>query len=185
MPELDPDVDSGWVGQPPLEEPAAEELSDGLIPGQVLEAALTERLRPGKTPEVTGDIEAHLVTLPCSDPPEGAARWTRRLLADRTVEAGYLDSLSHVTVRERLENWQVKSWCLSKPSARFVAKMEDVPAVYQRPHDPKRRVVRLVMGRRQVYDGTAHSLFRPVRFLAWFVQYTTMTGAATSAIHLL
>jgi len=35
----------------------------------------------------------------------------------------------------------VKSWCLDAPSARFVAKMEDVLAVYERPYDPKRPVV--------------------------------------------
>jgi len=35
----------------------------------------------------------------------------------------------------------VKSWCLGKPSARFVAKMEDVLEVYQRPYDPLRPVV--------------------------------------------
>lgn len=32
----------------------------------------------------------------------------------------------------------MKSWCIPKPGARFVAKMEDVLAVYQRPYDPKR-----------------------------------------------
>ena len=68
-----------------------------------LAAALSERPRPGQTPKVTGDIEAHLVTLACSDPPEGAARWTLRLLADRIVAAGHLESLSHVTVRDRLK----------------------------------------------------------------------------------
>ncbi len=68
-----------------------------------LAAALSERPRPGQTPKVTGDIEAHLVTLCCSDPPEGAARWTLRLLADRIVAAGHLDSLSHVTVGARLK----------------------------------------------------------------------------------
>ena len=68
-----------------------------------LRAALAERPRPGQTPKVTGDIEAHLVTLACSDPPEGAARWTLRLLADRIVAAGHLESLSHVTVGERLK----------------------------------------------------------------------------------
>jgi hypothetical protein len=35
----------------------------------------------------------------------------------------------------------VKSWCIGQPSARFVAKMEDVLEVYQRPFDPKRPVV--------------------------------------------
>ena len=35
----------------------------------------------------------------------------------------------------------MKSWCISRPSARFVAKMEDVLDVYQRPYDPQRPVV--------------------------------------------
>jgi hypothetical protein len=35
----------------------------------------------------------------------------------------------------------VKSWCIGQPSASYVAKMEDVLAVYQRPYDPKRPVV--------------------------------------------
>ena len=68
-----------------------------------LEAALTERPRPGQTPKVTGDVEAHLVALCCSDPPEGAARWTLRLLAGRIVALGHLESLSHVTVSARLK----------------------------------------------------------------------------------
>jgi len=76
---------------------AQEDGQDGL------QAALSEKPRPGKVPKVTGEIEAHLVTLCCSDPPEGAARWTLRLLADKIVAQGHLDSLSHVTVGERLK----------------------------------------------------------------------------------
>lgn len=68
-----------------------------------LEAALFEKPRPGQTPKVTGDIEAHLVTLCCSNPPEGASRWTLRLLANKIVALGHLDSLSHVTVRDKLK----------------------------------------------------------------------------------
>ena len=68
-----------------------------------LEATLYDRPRPGQAPKITGDIEAHLVTLACSDPPEGAARWTLRLLADRIVATSHLDSLSHVAVGERLK----------------------------------------------------------------------------------
>ena len=45
-----------------------------------------------------GDLEAHLVALSCSDPPEGFARWSLRLLADQVVELGYIDSVSHETV---------------------------------------------------------------------------------------
>lgn len=68
-----------------------------------LEAALFEKPRSGKTPKVTGDIEAQLVTLCCSDPSEGVARWTLRLLASKIVADGHLESLSHVTVGERLK----------------------------------------------------------------------------------
>ena len=68
-----------------------------------LEATLYDKPRPGKAPKITGDIEAHLVTLCCSDPPEGVARWTLRLLADKIVALGHLDSLSHVAVGERLK----------------------------------------------------------------------------------
>jgi transposase len=68
-----------------------------------LEAALHDRPRPGAEPKVTGDVEAHLVTLACSDPPEGQKRWTLRLLAQRMVELGYVDTLCHETVRQVLK----------------------------------------------------------------------------------
>jgi hypothetical protein len=50
-----------------------------------------------------GDFEAHLVALSCSKPPEGFARWTLRLLADKVVELQYSDSISHETVRRVLK----------------------------------------------------------------------------------
>ena len=48
--------------------------------------------------KVTGEVEAHVIALACGQPPEGYSKWTLRLLADRTVELGYIDSISHVTV---------------------------------------------------------------------------------------
>lgn len=50
-----------------------------------------------------GDFEAHLVALSCSEPPEGFARWSLRLLADRVVELEYIESISHETVRRVLK----------------------------------------------------------------------------------
>ena len=50
-----------------------------------------------------GDFEAHLVALSCSEPPEGFARWTLRLLADKAVELDYIDSISYETVRRVLK----------------------------------------------------------------------------------
>ena len=46
-----------------------------------------------------GDFEAHLVALSCSEPPEGFSRWSLRMLADKAVELGYIDSISHEAVR--------------------------------------------------------------------------------------
>lgn len=53
--------------------------------------------------KVDGDFEAHLVALSCSNPPEGYARWSLRLLADKVVELNYIDSTSHETIRQVLK----------------------------------------------------------------------------------
>ncbi len=69
-----------------------------------LEGALqgTRRQRPYPK-KVDGDVEAHLVALSCSEPPAGFTRWSLRLLADKAVELGYIDSISHETVRRVLK----------------------------------------------------------------------------------
>ena len=46
-----------------------------------------------------GEFEAHLVALSCSEPPEGFARWSLRILADKVVEFNYIDGISHESVR--------------------------------------------------------------------------------------
>jgi transposase len=50
-----------------------------------------------------GDGEARLVTLACSDAPEGHARWTLHLLSDKLVELEVVDSISHECVRQVLK----------------------------------------------------------------------------------
>ena len=50
-----------------------------------------------------GDVEAKLVSLCCSEPPKGYAKWSLRLLADKMVELKYVASISHVTVRSVLK----------------------------------------------------------------------------------
>lgn len=70
-----------------------------------LEATINRKKR--KTPpvpaKVTGEVEAHIIALACSDPPEEYSKWTLRLLADKTVELGYIESISHVTVSSVLK----------------------------------------------------------------------------------
>jgi transposase len=68
-----------------------------------LPLALYDKGWPGPTPKFTGEIEAKLTMLACSNAPEGAARWTLRLLADKLIELGYVDYISHVTVGELLK----------------------------------------------------------------------------------
>ena len=68
-----------------------------------LESTIYDKPRPGAVPKITGDIEARITMLACSDPPEGHARWTLRLLADRSVKLGYIDSISHVAIGNRLK----------------------------------------------------------------------------------
>ena len=54
---------------------------------------------PGKPQrKLDGHQEAHLIALACGEPPEGHARWSLRLLSDRMVELGYVDSVSYNTV---------------------------------------------------------------------------------------
>jgi transposase len=65
--------------------------------------AIKEHSRPGRPPRITGDIEAKLVMLACSAPPEGRSRWTLQLLADKMVELQYIDTISDVGVMKRLK----------------------------------------------------------------------------------
>jgi putative transposase len=65
--------------------------------------AIKEHSRPGRPPRITGDIEAKLVMLACSSPPEGRSRWTLQLLADKMVELQYIDTISDVAVMNRLK----------------------------------------------------------------------------------
>ena len=69
-----------------------------------LEVALDKRKAEREyVKKADGDFEAPLVALSCSTPPEGHARWSLRLLADQAVELGYIDSVSHETVRRVLK----------------------------------------------------------------------------------
>ena len=56
---------------------------------------------------VDGDFEAHLVALSCSEPPEGFARWSLRLLANKVVELEYIDQVSHETIRRVLKKMKL------------------------------------------------------------------------------
>ena len=68
-----------------------------------LDAALTDKPRSGKPPTIDGSQRAKITALACSPAPDGHARWTLRLLADRAVQLGFVESISHNAVKEILK----------------------------------------------------------------------------------
>ncbi len=75
---------------------------------QFVEEGMDAALNPQPTTRVyerrlDGKAEAHLVATVCGAPPEGRARWTLRLLADRMVGLGHLESVCYETVRQTLK----------------------------------------------------------------------------------
>jgi transposase len=75
---------------------------------QFVEEGLEETLQPKPSTRIyqrrlDGKAEAHLVAIACGAPPEGRSRWTLRLLGDRLVALGHVDSIAHETVRRTLK----------------------------------------------------------------------------------
>lgn len=68
-----------------------------------LDAALTDKPRSGKPPSIDGSQRAKITALACSPAPEGHSRWTLRLLADRAVRLGFVESISHNAVKQILK----------------------------------------------------------------------------------
>lgn len=64
---------------------------------------LERKPRTVAPPRLDGEKEAQLVKLACSQPPDGRARWTLRLLAGRLVELEIVDAISHETVRRAMK----------------------------------------------------------------------------------
>lgn len=75
---------------------------------QFVEEGLEDTLQPKPSMRVyqrrlDGKAEAHLVAIACGAPPEGRSRWTLRLLGDRLVALGHVESVAHETVRRTLK----------------------------------------------------------------------------------
>lgn len=66
-------------------------------------ALFGKKREPAKEKLFDGEVEAHLVALRCSEPPEGYARWSLRLLAEQMVEREYVAAISHERVRQVLK----------------------------------------------------------------------------------
>lgn len=68
-----------------------------------LDSALYDKPRSGKPARIDGVARAKITALACSTAPQGHARWSLRLLADRAVELGLVEAISHNTVKEVLK----------------------------------------------------------------------------------
>lgn len=64
---------------------------------------LQDKPRSGRPKEIDGKQRAKVTALACSEPPEGYARWSLRLLADKAVELEYCEHISHTEVAEILK----------------------------------------------------------------------------------
>ena len=64
---------------------------------------LSDKPRTGRPIEISGDERAKITALACSQAPQGHSKWTLRLLADKVVELGICEELSHTYAREILK----------------------------------------------------------------------------------
>jgi len=62
-----------------------------------------KRDTPPVEPKITGEIEARIIALACGEVPEGCARWTVRLIAEKSVELNLIESISHMSVHNLLK----------------------------------------------------------------------------------
>ena len=62
-----------------------------------------KRETPPVPAKITGEVEARVIALACSKPPEGCARWTLSLLAGKSVELNFVDSIGRSSVERLLK----------------------------------------------------------------------------------
>jgi hypothetical protein len=106
------------------------------------DAVLTEKRQPRRRAALTGALAAHLIAIACSEAPEGHDHWTRRLLARKAVELGFVERISPETIRALLRRTSssrgsTASGASRRVGAEFVAAKEDVPDIYEEPYDPE------------------------------------------------
>ena len=68
-----------------------------------VELAVEEAARSGQPPKFNGKSKAKITAIACSKPPEGHAKWSLRLLADRVIELDIVETISHQSVKNILK----------------------------------------------------------------------------------
>jgi hypothetical protein len=92
-----------------LSREAVNTIRADFLAAESVSAFLTRKKRetPPVDPKITGEVEARIIALACSEPPEGRARWSLRLLAEKSVELEILDKLSHSSVERVLKKTNI------------------------------------------------------------------------------
>jgi transposase len=75
-----------------------------------LESALYEKQRPGATAVLDDSQKQRIIAMVCSDPPEGRARWTVRLVAQEAVRRRLVPRVGRETIRILLLSHDLKPW---------------------------------------------------------------------------
>jgi putative transposase len=75
-----------------------------------LEAALYEKQRPGAAAVLDASQKQRIIAMVCSDPPEGRARWTVRLVAQEAVKRKLAPRVGRETIRILLLSHDLKPW---------------------------------------------------------------------------
>ena len=117
---------------------------------EFLTDGFTKMITPKRNPasdisrlKVTGDVEAKIIATACSAAPKGYVRWTLNLLYNQMMVVLEDISISRSTIGRILMKNDLRPhlndyWCIPpEEDAEFVANMEDILDVYQRPYDPK------------------------------------------------
>ena len=108
--------------------------------------ALYDRPRPGASPRLTDTQKQKIVALVCSDPPQGRARWTIRLLAEESIRQKFVPTVGRETIRillhrHAIKPWRIKNWCVAGLTPEYIHQMEDVLATYEPSRQEKQPVV--------------------------------------------
>jgi putative transposase len=75
-----------------------------------LDRALYERPRPGAKPLLDATVQQRIIAMACSDPPEGQARWTVRLIAEQAIKRKLVPRVGRETIRILLGSHDLKPW---------------------------------------------------------------------------
>jgi transposase len=112
---------------------------------------LEDAPRSGRPIRIEGEQRAKITARACSTPPQGHPRWSLRLLADKAVELGYIETVSHDGVRSILKKTlSSRTWCIPGASARSTAASwprwsrfygSQILWLYSLPYDPQHALV--------------------------------------------